>query len=194
MYQITNNHATATAPCVIYDPDDDGEQMLVACVLASTSSQMLAALKAQMEKHGSNDIRVIPDKGLAIHLTAEGRGYANAKSNFAKLNASGHAQAFLHRLAGDPRLYPRETFFYVVAEQEQDAAQIITERLQLAVHHTFEPRWANYVLKEGQAQSLITPLPILGNHFFSSGWKVSKDPGAWGEIILTGLQAGDLEI
>jgi hypothetical protein len=192
---LSNGHASALAPCLIYDPEDEDGNMLVACVLVSTSGQMLDALKAHFEKNGGNMMHLDyldPKLEPSITLTAAGRGYRYAKTNFAHQHASGQARAHLNQLAGDPRSYPKSNYFYVVVETGQEAATQVGERLQLATYHTLLPAWYPWLLAEGQVADLITPLPMRGNHFFLCGYRVSKDNAAWGELVSNGLRAGNI--
>jgi hypothetical protein len=180
---------------LIYDPADDEGNMLVAVVLVSTSGQMLDALKAHMEKNGGNEMRLndLDDKDAdTLSLTAAGRGYRYAKSPFAHRHASGQARAHLNQLAGDPRQYPKQNYFYVVVEGGQDAATQFGERLQLATYHTLLTDWYPWLLAEGQVAGLVTPLPIRGNHFFLCGYRVAKDNAAWGGLVSNGLAAGEI--
>lgn len=190
LYKLSNGHASAVAPCIVYDPNHDDGNMLVAVVLADTSGQMLDALKAEMEKNSGNHLRAIPmdTDNDNLLLTAAARGYAHAKTLFAKKNATGQARAHLHPLAGDPRLHPKENFFYVVCEDTDTTAKFI-DRLQLATYHTILPAWGNYLMLRGWDTELITSLPILGDtSFFKAALRVKKDNDAWGEIISQGLR------
>ena len=192
---LSNGHASALAPCLIYDPEDDEGNMLVAVVLVSTSGQMLDALKAHMEKNGNNTMSLadLDDKDTPnLCLTAAGRGYRYAKSPFTHRHATGQARAHLNQLAGDPRQYPKQNYFYVVVEGEHDTATTFGERLQLATYHTLLPEWYPWLLAEGQTAGLVTALPMRGNHFFQCGYRVAKDNAAWGGLVSNGLAAGNI--
>lgn len=193
--QLSNGHANALALSLAYDPEDEEGNMLVAVVLAATSSQMLEALKAQMEKNGGNYLTAYRDDDPAINLTAAGRGYLNAKTLFLKANASGQARAHLHPLAGDPRLHPKHNYFYVVAEAGIDACQKFGQRLELATYHTIIPEWYAFLLAQGQAQGLVTTLPTIGEEgYFQTAFRVLKDDDAWGDLIRHGLTAHQIKL
>ncbi len=188
---LSNNHANALAISLVYDPEHKDGNMLVAVVLAASSIQMLEALKAEMEKNSGNHFTAYVGENVSIPLTAAGRGYTNAKALFLKANASGVARAHLHPLAGDPRLHPKENFFYAVVEHGIDPVQKFGQRLELATFHTVIPDWYAWLLRQGQIQGLITTLPVMGQDdtFFSSAYRVSKDNSAWGDLIRHGLTA-----
>jgi len=184
---LSNGHANALALSLVYDPNDDN--MLVATVLTSTSSQMLEAIKAQMEKNGGNLLKAVQDEGEPVFLTAAGRGYTHAKALFLKANATGQARAHLHPLAGDPRLHPKQNHFYVVAEAGTDPIQKFGQRLELATYHTVTPEWYAFLLHQGQAQELVETLPMIGEGgYFTTAYRVLKDDDAWGDLIRQGLQ------
>lgn len=190
---LSNQHANALALNLVYSPAD--ENMLVAVVLASTSSQMLEAIKAQMEKNGGNILTAFQDDEDSVYLTAAGRGYTHVKSLFSRANASGQARAHLHQLAGDPRLHPKENYFYVVVEHGTPTHVKLGERLQLATHHTILPEWYERLMRAGWDAGLVESLPILGDeHFFQAAYRVLKDDAAWGQIISEGLKSGELKI
>ena len=190
---LSNGHANALALSLIYDPNDDN--MLVATVVTSTSGQMLEALKAQMEKNGGNVLKAVQDEGEPVFLTAAGRGYAHAKALFLKANAAGQARAHLHPLAGDPRLHPKQNYFYVVAEADAAPCQKFGQRLELATYHTVLPDWYKYLMQAGTDDGLVESLPVIGEPgYFAAAFRVLKDDDAWGKLITQGLRSGAIQL
>jgi len=154
----------------------------------------LAAIKAQLEKHGRNALRAIDlVNSETIQLRGAGFGYVTLKAPLRKVNARGLAVVFLHKAATDPSLVPGN-FFYVVATQAQ-AKQLPTlfiQRLMSATYHTLLPDWQGYLLNAGFKHQLITRLPIAGNADFAHALRVERSPQGWQDVITTGLKSGRL--
>ena len=191
-FMLANDHANVTLSSFVYDPAENG--LLVAAFTVATSPELLAAIKAQLEKHGRNALRAIDlVNSETIQLRGAGFGYVTLKAPLRKVNARGLAVVFLHKAATDPSLVPGN-FFYVVATQAQ-AKQLPTlfiQRLMSATYHTLLPDWQGYLLNAGFKHQLITRLPIAGNADFAHALRVERSPQGWQDVITTGLKSGRL--
>jgi len=73
-FMLANDHANVTLSSLVYDPDENN--LLVAAFTVATAAELLAAIKAQLEKHGKNGLRAIDLAGdETIQLRGAGFGY-----------------------------------------------------------------------------------------------------------------------
>ncbi len=94
---LANEHAAVNLSSLVYDPGEDN--LLVAALAAASATELLLAIKAQLEKHSRNNhLQVIDLAGVAETLLVRGAGsgYAVVKSPLRKVNAKGMAVVFLH--------------------------------------------------------------------------------------------------
>jgi hypothetical protein len=155
---------------------------------------LLAAIKAQLEKHGKNSPRAIDLAGSeTIQLRGAGFGYITVKSPLRQVNARGMAVAFLHKAATDPSLV-RGSCFYVVAtaDQKRDVPRLFIQRPMSATFHTILPEWGNYLLGAGPEKRLVTKLPIAGNRDLAQALRVERCAEGWQAVISAGLQDGKI--
>ena len=189
---LANDHANVTLSSLVYDPDENN--LLVAAFTVATAAELLAAIKAQLEKHGKNSLRAVDlAGGDTIQLRGAGFGYVTCKTSLRQVNARGLAVTFLHKAATDPSLVPGNCFYVVAtADQAKAVPTLFIQRLMSATFHTILPEWADYLLKAGLKHKLITKLPIAGNGDFAKAYRVERSPEGWQAVISAGLRDGKI--
>ena len=107
----------------------------------ATSVELLAAIKAQLEKHGKNALRAIDLAGSeTIQLRGAGFGYVTVKCSLRSVNARGMATVFLHKAATDPSIVSGDCFYVVAtADQKRDMPMLFIQRLMSVRFHTILP-------------------------------------------------------
>ncbi len=193
---LANEHAAVNLSSLVYDPGEDN--LLVAALAAASATELLLAIKAQLEKHSRNNhLQVIDLAGVAETLLVRGAGsgYAVVKSPLRKVNAKGMAVVFLHWAATDPSLTSGDWFYVVAtADQAADVSTLFVERLMSATYHTILFEWRHYLLKAGLKKKLVTELPIAGSlGDFAQALRVERSPEGWQTIISKGLRDGKLK-
>ena len=191
-WMLANDHANVMLSSLIYDPAEN--DLLVAAFTVATSIELLAAIKAQLEKHGRNALRAIDlVNNETINLRGAGFGYVTIKAPLRKVNAKGLAVVFLHKAATDPSHVPGN-FFYVVAtaSQAKQLPTLFVQRLMSATYHTILPDWQGYLLKAGFKHQLVTRLPIAGKADFAHALRVERSPQGWQDVISHGLRTGKI--
>ena len=187
-WSLANDHAGTPLISLVYDPTD--RNMIVAALCAFTAASVYTALKAQMEKNNSAaySMKAIPDSGSDVKaLTAAGRGYVTDKQEFAqRFHARAFSACFIHKKAGDPRLYPGMAF-YVVPIGEQNVEDLFIERLIAATPLPILREWKGYLLSAGKQKKLVSSLPLIGRpDIFPTPLRVSVL--GWEDVVTDGLQ------
>jgi hypothetical protein len=189
---LANDHANVMLSSLVYDPDENN--LLVAAFTVATSVELLATIRAQLEKHGKNTLHAIDLAGdETIPLRGAGFGYVTVKSPLRKVNARGQACVFLHKAATDPSLVPSNCFYVVAtADQKHDVPRLFIQRLMSATFHTLLPERADYLLAAGLKTKLVTRLPIAANGDFVRAFRVERCPEGWQAVIGVGLREGKI--
>lgn len=191
---LANDHANVTLSSLVYDPAEN--DLLVAAFTVATAVELLAAIKAQLEKHGRNALRAIDlANSETLNLRGAGFGYVTVKTPLRKINAKGLAAVFLHKAALDPSLVPGNVFYVIAtAAQAKELPALFGQRLMSATYHTILPAWQGYLLNAGFKHQLITRLPIIGNRDFAHALRVDRSPQGWQAVISRGLKSGRLTL
>lgn len=185
---LANDHASTSLISLVYDPTD--KYMLVAALCAFTSVEVYTALKAQLEKNNSAaySMRAIPDTGNPITLSGAGRGYFTDKQSFDQFRARAFSACFVHKKAGDPRLFPGAAF-YVIPFGEDKPEDLFIERLIASTPLPLQREWKSYLLSAGGKKKLVSELPIIGQaDIFKASLKVSAI--GWDSVVSDGLKQG----
>ena len=185
---LANDHASTSLVSLVYDPTD--RNMLVAALCAFTSVEIFTALKAQLEKNNSAaySMRAIPETGTPVMLTAAGRGYFTDKQTFEEFRARAFAASFVHKKAGDPRLYPGAAF-YVIPFGGDQPEDLFIERLIASTPLPLQREWKSYLLSAGRVKKLVSELPVIGApDIFKAPLKVSTV--GWENVVTDGLKQG----
>ena len=184
---LVNDHASVTLSSLVYDPAEN--DLLVAALTVATSAELLAAIKAQLEKHGRNALRAVDlVSNEIIQLRGAGFGYVTLKVPLRKINAKGLAVVFLHKAATDPNLVPGNAFYVVAtAAQAKQLPSLFIQRLMSATFHTILPEWQGYLLNAGFKHHLVARLPMAGNGDFAHALRVERSPQGWQDVISHGL-------
>ena len=185
---LANDHASASLVSLVYDPTD--KNMLVAALCAFTSVEVYTALKAQLEKNNSAaySMKAIPETGNPIMLSGAGRGYFTDKQTFDEFRARAFSACFVHKKAGDPRLYPGAAF-YVVPFGEDKPEDLFIERLIASTPLPLQREWKGYLLSAGGKKKLVSELPVIGlPGIFKTPLKISVI--GWEDIVTDGLKQG----
>ncbi len=185
---LLNDHASVTLSSLVYDPAEN--DLLVAALTVATSAELLAAIKAQLEKHGRNALKAVDLASQEVMpLRGAGFGYVTLRSPLRRINAKGLAVAFLHKAATDPNLVPGNAFYIVAtAAQARQLPALFVQRLMSATFHTILPEWQGYLLNAGFKQQLITRLPIVGGGDFAHALRVERSAEGWRDVISHGLR------
>ncbi len=185
---LLNEHASVTLSSLVYDPAEN--DLLVAALTVATSAELLAAIKAQLEKHGRNVLKAVDLASQEVMpLRGAGFGYVTLRSPLRRINAKGLAVAFLHKAATDPNLVPGNAFYIVAtAAQARQLPALFVQRLMSATFHTILPEWQGYLLNAGFKQQLITRLPIVGGGDFAHALRVERSAEGWRDVVSHGLR------
>ena len=187
-WMLANDHASASLVSLVYDPTD--RNMLVAALCSFTAVETYTALKAQLEKNNSAaySLKAIPDTGQPVLLTGAGRGYFTDKQDFTEFHARAFAASFVHKKAGDPRLYPGAAF-YVLPFGDELPEDLFIERLIASTSLPLQREWKGYLLSAGRVKKLVSELPVLGQpDIFKTPLKVNVV--GWDSLVTEGLKQG----
>ncbi len=186
---IANDSAMIFASSAVWSPDDT---QLVAALAASSSKELLIAIRATLANNGSKGWLSIKGRSHNAYVRGAKRGFIHVSGSLAKANAAGTSAALLHPLSGNPQ-EERDDHFYVIATPGEALPAKFNQRLALAIAWPTQPAWAEYLLQAGQEANLVQPLPIAGPDF-TAALRVVKDDTGWEAVIAQGLKSGAISI
>ena len=186
--RLATEHVSVVCSSAAWDTEN---HQLVAATLVSPSTQSLRAITATLSTNSKKGLTLSVD-GSSHFLQNTRRGFTAVSGNLAASGAEGNLLTIVHPLTGNPQEQPAD-HFYVLAPKGQNLAEVLSERLALAIPWPTRPEWTAYLLEAGSAKELVRELDTSGPDF-ESALCVQKNEDGWKAIIETGLAQGRISI
>lgn len=187
-----NTHMQVWGSSAVWDEDDS---QIVAGTMFSNNMQDLKAFFASQVTNSRKTLilRLSQYNGQRDrYLHSIQRKPSYLRKSTSDQNVRGYIYCFEHPAALDPRNSP-ETFFYVLAKQDEDIREKFIAHLNIAIAWPVQPEWGSYLLENGEYVGAVKNLPILGKDW-SGAYRVTKSNSVWEDLIVAGLEGGSLSL